>query len=128
MELTLNLVWLIAGLTMVATWLMLPQRKHTLRIHQALCLTIAILLLLPVISLSDDLVALQTAREADCCLRRAQDGNLPHVNAALWAVPANSAYEFRIRERKELLVQVATVLPQYAGILRLPFSRPPPAA
>jgi hypothetical protein len=130
MELSLNLVWLVTGLYMLTVWLLQPQRKGISRGHQALCLGIAILLLFPVISLSDDLVAAQTAREADCCLRRAQDGRpiLPHMDATQVGVTPQSVYVFRSPLQSEVLVLAAKDSFLHCDSIRLQFSRPPPVA
>lgn len=130
MELTLNLVWLATALFMLTVWLLMPSRgEQAARGSQAICLALAILLLLPVISLSDDLVAAQAAREADCCLRRAQDGHplLPHVHVTSWAI-AVGADEFHFVERSEVEMQAEVALQPLPESIRLPWSRPPPLA
>lgn len=130
MELTLNLVWLATGLAMFAAWMLLPKNEQISRRCQAACLAIAILLLLPVISLSDDLVAAQAAREADCCLRRAQDGHplLPHADATAWAIPALAIFAFHSPLRSEIVLLAEEHVQQRSGDVRLPYNRPPPVA
>ncbi len=128
MELILNLVWLATGLAMVAAWLLLPRNEQISRRYQATCLAIAILLLLPVISLSDDLVAAQAAREADCCLRRAHDGHpmSPHTDVTAWAIPALAMHTFHSPLRSEIVLPTEEHVQQRSGDVRLPYNRPPP--
>ncbi len=129
MELMLNLVWMATALAMLAVWLRLPRSEHTPRVHQALCLVIAIMLLLPAISLSDDLVAAQAAREADCCLRSAQDGHVhhPHLCTSSCAEANPEAWDFQLPQSSELLPISADLSLHRAGVRRIPFSRPPPS-
>lgn len=130
MELALNLVWAATALAMLALWLRMPRHEHATRTRQALCLGVAILLLLPVISLSDDLVAAQTTTEQDVCLRRAHDGHThqPHLCSTGCAQTAASPFEFQAPESCEILPARQAAACSSRGFLRLPFSRPPPMA
>jgi len=75
MEILLNLAWALCSLGLVWFWLRLcasGSASHRIPVHtQLLALAMIVLLLLPVISLSDDLMAMQGAAETDACLRRA---------------------------------------------------------
>jgi hypothetical protein len=73
MELILNLGWALLALWMLWAWLRTtPQRMSDRRI-QMLALAVVILILLPAISMTDDLVAAQNPAEIDCCARRNHD-------------------------------------------------------
>jgi hypothetical protein len=73
MELTLNFGWALLALWMLWAWVrMAPQRMSDRRI-QAVALAVVILILLPAISMTDDLVAAQNPAEIDCCARRNHD-------------------------------------------------------
>lgn len=72
MEILLNLAWAACSLTMILLWIRGGQFRRSAPRHvQAMALFAVVLLLLPVISLSDDLVAAQSLAESDCCVRRA---------------------------------------------------------
>jgi hypothetical protein len=73
MELTLNLVWAFLALCMLWAWIRVaPQRARDRRI-QMVAVAVVILILLPAISMTDDLVAAQNPAEIDCCARRNHD-------------------------------------------------------
>ena len=78
MEIILNIAWALCSLGLVWFWLRAgvaasdgrgPGRVS--RQTQIFALAMVVMLLLPVISLSDDLVAAQGPAETDSCLRRA---------------------------------------------------------
>jgi hypothetical protein len=70
MELILNLAWAMLAALMICAWLRFGPRTGPGRRSQLVALSVLILILFPVISVSDDLMALQNPAEADCCLRR----------------------------------------------------------
>jgi hypothetical protein len=79
MELTLNLGWALLAVWMLCAWAREAPRKATDRRIQMVALAMAILILLPAISMTDDLVAAQNPAEIDCCARRDHDhGTSPH--------------------------------------------------
>lgn len=53
MEILLNILWMVVALLAIANWR--ARRSHHHAAHAALALTCALLLLFPIISLSDDL-------------------------------------------------------------------------
>ena len=69
MEFILNLGWLLLSAWMACMWFRLPTRSTTSRRGQLIALGVAILILLPVISVTDDLVAAQNPAETSNCLR-----------------------------------------------------------
>ena len=84
MELFLNLVWALVTLAMGGLWLRYGLREGSPRRMQLLSLAVLLLLLFPVISVSDDLLALQNAAEVDSCLKR--DKAIAAAHAVLPAV------------------------------------------
>ncbi|MGA3033691.1 MAG: hypothetical protein ABSD70_10425 [Terracidiphilus sp.] len=69
MELTLNLGWVLVALAMMGAWLRI-ERTTKERRAQFIALAVVILILLPAISMTDDLLAAQNPAEIDCCVRR----------------------------------------------------------
>ena len=79
MELTLNLGWALLAMWMLCTWIRKAPRRPTDRRIQMVALAVVILILLPAISMTDDLLAAQNPAEIDCCARRHHDqGVSPH--------------------------------------------------
>ncbi len=70
MEIFLNLAWAALAITMACLWLRWGDRDGTNRRRQIVALAILIAILLPVISVSDDLMAMQNATETDSVQRR----------------------------------------------------------
>ena len=78
MELVLNVAWgLLAGL-MICLWLRFGAREGVDRRSQFIALAVLLLILFPVISVTDDLQAALNPAEADCCLRRDHACSLHH--------------------------------------------------
>jgi len=80
MEVTLNLGWAFVAIWMLCAWLRTaPSTPKDRRIQMA-ALAVAILILLPAISMTDDLMAAQNPAEIDCCVRRHHDHEacIPH--------------------------------------------------
>ena len=70
MELFLNVVWLLVAGALVCLWLRVGSQNHTEGRRQLIAIAVLIAILFPVISVSDDLLAMQNAVEADSYLRR----------------------------------------------------------
>jgi hypothetical protein len=75
MELFLNLVWVLLAAVMFCLWLRFTTRTGAqLRMQerrmQVVAFAVLILILFPVISVTDDLQSIQNPAEADSCLRR----------------------------------------------------------
>ncbi len=78
MELILNLAWALCSLGLVWFWFRAAARNSAPRTMQILALAMVVVLLLPVISASDDLMAMQGPAESDTSLRRAlHTGDVP---------------------------------------------------
>ena len=75
MELFLNLAWVALAALMFCLWLRFashtgPDRRIENRRAQFVALAVLLLILFPVISVTDDLQALQNPAETDTCQRR----------------------------------------------------------
>jgi hypothetical protein len=70
MELFFNLAWLVVAGALVALWLRGNGQTHRGSRGQVIAMAVLIAILFPVISVSDDLQAIQNASEADNYLRR----------------------------------------------------------
>ena len=69
MEWFLNIAWALLTASMGLLWLRYGSRG-TDRRAQVVTLFVLLLILFPVVSVSDDLVSLHNPAEADCCQRR----------------------------------------------------------
>lgn len=88
MELTLNLGWALLAAWMVCAWLSVTPRAARDRRAQFVALAVAILILLPTISVTDDLIAAQNPAEPDCCMRRDHGDCHAHpITPATAAIP-----------------------------------------
>ena len=81
MELALNLAWFTLASLMFWLWLSRPPSPTTSRGMQLVALSLVVIILLPVISVTDDLMAAQKPAEVDTSvsLRRGHDGLAPHA-------------------------------------------------
>lgn len=70
MELTLNLIWAALALAGFAGWLCSERSAQSGVRTQLVALAMLLLILFPVISVSDDFWAAQNPAEADTCMRR----------------------------------------------------------
>ena len=130
MEIILNIAWALSSLGLILLWAMGSRSNPVSRRTQILALAMVVLLLLPVISLSDDLMAMQGPAETDTCLRRAlHPSDLhPSVAAPCWALPAPVVTE------PSLSILPQEALEGYQWTVRLSSlpnsldSRPPPQA
>ncbi|MFC5863294.1 hypothetical protein ACFPT7_13400 [Acidicapsa dinghuensis] len=88
MEILLNITWAVCSLILVGFWLRSGVASSQPRRTQLFALSMAVLLLLPVISLSDDLLAMQAPAETDTCVRRVQQLDNLHPATLLPALPS----------------------------------------
>ena len=78
MEIILNLAWVLLAAVIVRLCLLRAPSQGTSRRMQIAALAMLILLLFPVISVTDDLQSAQNIAESDTCLRRVQAAICPH--------------------------------------------------
>jgi hypothetical protein len=86
MELSLNLAWIALGALMFCSWLRFSPRAGSSRRMQFVALAVLVLILFPVISVTDDLQAAQNPAETDTCLRR--DCECPHHHSIIPGIAA----------------------------------------
>ncbi len=79
MEITLNLAWVALAVWMVWAWVRYAPREGADRRVQLVALGLVILILLPAISMTDDLNAARNPAEVDTYIRRVHDWMHPHV-------------------------------------------------
>jgi len=129
MELILNLAWALLAATMILAWLRAGVREGSSRGVQLIALAILVLILFPVVSVSDDLQTPLNAAEADCCMRRdhgvaAHPSMLPTMAAVLQPIVTNLTQGvLRVAAPGDLPVSTA----DRTGLAEID-NRPPPAA
>ena len=129
MELTLNLAWALITIAMLCAWLHIAPPAARERRAQFVALAVVILILLPAISMTDDLMAAQNPAEIDCSVRR--DHGCANAN---WAAPISAAMPLPIFAASALsfqeyrLVSHPLTPPVENPSLTSIENRPPPAA
>ena len=93
MEVFLNLAWVAVAMSLVCLWFHCGDREGTDRRRQIVALAILIAILLPVISVSDDLMTMQNATETDTYQRRDQLAHGAHVLLPAVALLALALFE-----------------------------------
>jgi hypothetical protein len=128
MEIILNLAWGLCSLGLIWFWVRTRDANPTPRKMQILALAMVVLLLLPVISLSDDLLAMQGPAETDSCLRRAlhPDDSHPSVVPAALALPEQMMTALMLSAISQEAVQNYRLTPPAPVRTRSLDSRPPP--
>lgn len=80
MELFFNLVWLFAAVALAFFWGIMSPAKPTPKRNSVIALSLLVVILFPVISVSDDLWSIQNPAEADTALRRDHVSQAAHSN------------------------------------------------
>jgi hypothetical protein len=130
MELTLNLAWAACSLLLIWFWTRSTASNPVPRRTQILALTMVVLLLLPVISLSDDLMAMQGPAETDSSMRRAlhPDEGHPSVVPMSFALPEQIFPTLPWSGYAQVAVQNERLAPFLPVLTRSLDRRPPPQA
>jgi hypothetical protein len=141
-EILLNCVWLMLGLSLIATWSALGRRQAVLRsaadAHslpsrrvQFIAVLMLVILLFPVISLTDDLARCTAPQETERALRlhdpldASPSGPALLPAATVWTQLIAAAF----RQISHRPIEDAVELSSLLEATRLPVdSRPPPAA
>ncbi len=88
MEFFLNSAWALLAFFIVCLWLHVEPRDHADRRLSFVSLVMLLVILFPVISVSDDLWSLQNPAETDTCLRRDHLASCAHaIFPAMAALP-----------------------------------------
>jgi hypothetical protein len=128
MELLLNLAWALLSIGLIGMWLRGSGSNPAPRHLQGMALAVVVLLLLPVISLSDDLMAAQGLAETDTCLRRAHDCDCGHHPVPPVTLPEEITREVAVTGLScEFLTDESGGQPSSFQGHAL-FGRPPPSA
>ncbi len=129
MEQTLNLAWVVLAAMMFCLWLRHGTRAGTDRRMQFVALAVLLLILFPVISVTDDLQAVQNPAETDSSQRRDHGYSAPHsVWSPVAALPLPTLAELSFGVQR-----MAAPGSFAAPVIDLPAlhpveNRPPPAA
>jgi len=129
MELILNLIWAVLAAVMALLWLRYAPRTGVSRRTQLVAIALLLVILFPVISVSDDLQALYNPAEVDSCVRR------DHVLAS-----AHSILPPILASIQPVIAELSMGAPRFAVLSETPLlagnhpclaaidNRPPPAA
>lgn len=130
MEIALNLAWALCSLTMVWYWMRNNASNPVPRGAQAMALGMVVLLLLPVISLSDDLMTMQGPAETDTCVRRTlhPDEGHPPVVPVSFGTPEQIFAALPLSGYSQMAIQAARLAPAPRVLSRSLDRRPPPQA
>ncbi|HEV2462304.1 MAG TPA: hypothetical protein VGT04_00735 [Acidobacteriaceae bacterium] len=134
MELFFNLLWLAISALVVGIWLLRTARgvdpvRHSIGV-QLVALALLIVILLPVVSLTDDLHASQLLAETDHVWRRGDLQAAGDVALHLVSVAIAAVTLLDISPRSRTLAWLsfpANKAASCAGYLRILGTRPPPA-
>lgn len=130
MELALNLAWLMLAVSMVVLWLHLTSQRRQDRCVQFVALMLVLLVLLPAISVTDDLIAAYNLTEIDTtALSRSADRDHQHV--VLPVLAALDIEVFRglcLAPQRPLAVAGRLIAIRLAPALSSVANRPPPTA
>jgi hypothetical protein len=128
MELILNFAWGLLAVMGICLWVRLDRRKGAERYVPIVALLMLIIILFPVISVSDDLWSIQNPAETDTVQRRDQFASSPHsilpVLAALCEPGLEMSFGFGNWAPRASITLPAPSAPPSARIQ----NRPPPAA
>jgi hypothetical protein len=129
MEMLLNFAWGLLAALMLCLWVHLAPRSSADRRMQFVALAVLLLILFPVISVTDDLQAMQNPAETDSCQRRDHAGSAPHsilTPVAAMPLPAVAELQYGVWRVSIQSAGPARVIdhPALASIQ----NRPPPAA
>ena len=129
-EIILNLAWALCSLGLIWFWRRAGVSDSDSPKTQVLALAMVVLLLLPVISVSDDLMAMQGPAETDTCLRRALHAGEGHpsVIPRSMAMPEPLFTALSIHRLSQNVVQTYRVAPSPTLLVQSLDSRPPPQA
>jgi hypothetical protein len=128
MEIVLNVAWALCSLGLICFWTRSTASTQVSRRTQVLALAMVVLLLLPVISLSDDLMAMQGPAESDACLRRALHSDSAHFSAVptSFALPELVVSSLALSGASQEVSEDLSLMPPTVFLTRCLDSRPPP--
>jgi len=129
MELFLNLGWALSAALLVCIWLRFAARTGASRQTQLVALALLVLILFPVISVTDDLQAMQNPAEVDSCQRRGHAGLCAHAILAPVAALPSPVFSVFSEGLTRLATPAAIPSPVFDQPGLAPIqNRPPPVA
>jgi len=130
MEIILNIAWALCSLGLIWIWTRSMASNPVSRKTQILALAMVVLVLLPVISLSDDLMAMQAPAESDTSLRRALHSDHTHFPAVAtsFALPEQAVTSLSLIWHSQEVPGHYGFTPPTVFLSRCLDSRPPPQA
>ena len=127
MEIVLNCVWAFVALLAVIFWIRGERSVRADRHLPIIALGLLLVILFPVISVSDDLWSLQNPAEADTCVRRNEISPCAHAILPLLAsLPVAPLGETEAEARAYFAPQVSRPLPYAPPSFAKTANRPPP--
>jgi hypothetical protein len=129
MELFLNLVWALLAIASFCLWMRHKNRGGARRYLPLIALVMLLVILFPVISVSDDLWSVQNPAETDSSLRRDHIASVHPSSLPAWGAPA-LAVVASMKDQSRPIHRVAqSAPPRYvAPALHSLENRPPPTA
>jgi len=129
MELFLNFAWAAMAIVIVSYWLSLDGRDQGERRMSLVALVMLIVILFPVISVSDDLWSLQNPAETDTCQRRDHLASFPHSIFPAVAAPPQDQCAVRTAGFQRFASPIMLPKPAIDNpALEAVQNRPPPSA
>jgi hypothetical protein len=129
MEQLLNSVWALVAALGLFLWFRFGTRAATDRKVSFVALAMVLIILFPVISVSDDLWSVQNPAETDTCQRRDHRVSCPHsIFPAIASVPEARFTDFPLVILHIDLPRHTGQLPQDNPALKPIQNRPPPTA
>jgi hypothetical protein len=129
MELFLNSAWALLAFTIVYLWLRLGRRTVDERHLSFVALVMLLVILFPVISVSDDLWSIQNPAEADTCQRRDHRAGCPHLSIpAVANLPETAYFGLTFEAQSHDAPRQAPNFTIKSPALHSIQNRPPPAA
>jgi hypothetical protein len=126
-EIILNFVWLAVAATMVTLWWRQPFSAKPQRGLQLIAIAALLLILFPVISVTDDLMAAQSPAETDTTVRRDHQADELHVLFPATAMlPATAMDAFFPESGYAMRISNLPVAEVVSPALMQPVNRPPP--
>jgi len=128
-ELVLNLVWVASAATALLAWLRWRVEAGRDKSWRLIVLLLALAILFPVISITDDFWAAQNPAEADACQRRQNFTADSHVIVpATFALLTHSPIAVRLNYWRHAVETDSQSPAQQLAWGCLVFTRPPPSA
>lgn len=129
MELALNLAWILLASLMCWSWVCFAPKAGAHRRTQIVALAVLILILLPVISVTDDLLVAQNPAETNSCERKDNASAHQHatIHPAVHAILSFPWYSSGRSTRSEMITASAPPRLTWRG-MEASRCRPPPSA